>query len=401
MISPVRALLLAILLIPGSLPALAQRKVRAEVRADRVNLRAQPSLDSEVLASLRKGEILEVLGEESSPGSKEAWSRVVLPTSVPVWIFSPGVDKAGIVKNDKIYFRAGPGRNYSALGHLRQGNSVSVLREFDGWLQISPPEGAVAFVASRFLVVPGGGKATNAPATPSSAPQPASEPSRAVPPPAPAPSDTPPPTPPASLESPPVVDPNFQSAATPAVIEPTAPPAILEPAPSQFALPQDGVPFRFDTTVTEPSSPAIETPPSSSVDPAEPDSTSSPKSPRPRLPLGSPRDLASRSAAAPKNFPVLGTHPDPGRPTADEASIEPRQVTREGTVARTFSPQAPSHFELRDGFYGEGVLDYLYIEPQDDLKKFLGRRVRVEGEEYRDSRWRTPVLKIKSIELAP
>ncbi|MBN8247361.1 MAG: hypothetical protein J0L84_07945, partial [Verrucomicrobia bacterium] len=59
------------------------------------------------------------------------------------------------------------------------------------------------------------------------------------------------------------------------------------------------------------------------------------------------------------------------------------------------------HFELRDNFYGEGVLDYLYIEPQDDLKKFLGQRVRVEGEEYRDSRWRTPVLKVKSVELAP
>jgi len=403
--SSVRALLLAILLIPASLPALAQRPVHAVIRADRTNLRAQPSLDSEVLASLRKGEMVEVLGEQTSPGGKEQWSRVVLPTSVPVWIFSPGVDKAGIVKNEKIYFRAGPGKNYSVLGHLRRGNSVTILREFDGWLQISPPSGAVAFVASRLLTPSGGVTPPNAPAVPPPASQSTnSVPARATQAPAPTPSASIPPVqraaPGDSLESPPAGNSSSPTPASPAVTEPVSAPISSQPVSSPSTTVPDGVPTRSDITTATAASPSpADASASSNEDTTEPASTSVPKPQRSFR--GSPRDIASQSAAAPRKFPVLATDPDPGRPTSEEASIPPRQVTREGKVSRTFSPQAPSHFELRDGFYEEGVLDYLYIEPQEDLKKFLGLRVRVEGEEYRDSRWRTPVLRIKTIELAP
>jgi len=173
------------------------------------------------------------------------------------------------------------------------------------------------------------------------------------------------------------------------------PPPATTPPPSPTLATQDGVPTRA-ISATETAAPAGEAPDAASEPPF-----SSPAAPSFRSVRGSPKEIASRTAAAPREFPVLATDPDPGRPKPDEILVEPRRVTREGTVRRTLSPHAPSHFELRDGFYGEGVLDYLYIEPQDDLKKFLGQRVRVEGEEYRDSRWRTPVLKIKSVELAP
>lgn len=76
-------------------------------------------------------------------------------------------------------------------------------------------------------------------------------------------------------------------------------------------------------------------------------------------------------------------------------------MTREGIVRTTLSIQAPTDYELRNGFYEEGVIDYLFLEPQKDLKKFDRKRVRVQGEEYLDSRWVTPVLKIQSIELVP
>ena len=76
-------------------------------------------------------------------------------------------------------------------------------------------------------------------------------------------------------------------------------------------------------------------------------------------------------------------------------------MTRDGVVRLTWSPQAPSDYELGSLYSGEGVLNYLYLEPQSDLKKFVGKQVRVQGEEYLDSRWRTPVLKVKTIELNP
>ena len=101
------------------------------------------------------------------------------------------------------------------------------------------------------------------------------------------------------------------------------------------------------------------------------------------------------------SYPVLISDPDPTRPKPGQIPPEPRHVIREGVVHRTSSIQAPTTFELRDGFYNEGVLDYLFLEPQSDLLKFLGKRVRAEGEEYLDSRWRTPVLKAQTVELVP
>lgn len=133
--------------------------------------------------------------------------------------------------------------------------------------------------------------------------------------------------------------------------------------------------------------------------PTEPEPVAKP--PLPQIPPGSPRDLAGRRLPAQPSFPVLTSDPDPGRPKPGVTLPEPRQVTREGIVRTTLSIQAPTDYELRNGFYEEGVIDYLFLEPQKDLKKFDRKRVRVQGEEYLDSRWVTPVLKIQSIELVP
>lgn len=99
-------------------------------------------------------------------------------------------------------------------------------------------------------------------------------------------------------------------------------------------------------------------------------------------------------------YPVLTSDSEPPR-APDPVPDSPRQVLREGIVRKTWSPQAPTEYELREAEYNQGVMNYLFLEPQADLRKFVGQRVRVEGEEYRDSRWRTPVLKIQTIELAP
>jgi hypothetical protein len=88
-------------------------------------------------------------------------------------------------------------------------------------------------------------------------------------------------------------------------------------------------------------------------------------------------------------------------PVPKIATWEPRFVIREGKVAPTISIQAPTYYELRDGFYGEGPINYLLMEPQNELRQFLGKRVAVSGHEYYDSRWRLPVLKVEKIELAP
>ena len=397
----VRVLLAVLVAFVGSVSGLAQSHVRAMIRVDRTNLRAKPSKDAEILASLTKGEIVEVLGEEIPAGQKEAWSRVVLPASVPVWIYGSGVDKSGRIKNPTLNFRTGPGRNYSVLGTLRRGDSVVIQRESDGWRQITPPSGAVAYVASRLLTTPTP-PSSPAPVAKSTPPTPAvtrevtTPPTPAVRPPAP----STPATIPAPSQVPPVTktEPAPSPTAT-ATVPPTEPAAEPPPistvvfTPIATASPAPAI-DPVEPSPLEPESPVTAEP--TVVDPAP---AAEAPAPKPRPPLGSPRARLDAGLPASPVFPVLAADPDPTRPKPGDSLPEPRRVTREGVVHRTDSIQAPSDFELRDGFYNEGRLDYLYLEPQEDLKKFLGKRVHAEGEEYLDSRWRTPMLRVDTIRL--
>ncbi|MFO1461963.1 MAG: SH3 domain-containing protein [Verrucomicrobiota bacterium] len=404
----VRFLAALLALLPWSLPAIAQPHTVAAVRADRTNLRAQPSKDAEVLASLHKGELLEVLGEELPAGQKEIWSRVVLPSSVLVWVHSPGLDKAGVVRNETVNFRAGPGKNYSIIGSLRRGDSVVILREFDNWLQIAPPKGSTAYVASRLLgspeaplptptvsTAPPAQKLRNTPEEPTPTTTSLLPPSGAVPEkalegsadPAPNSPDAPTlqtPVPPRAKTSrdTPFPDPAWASIAKPVTPEqkPTAPAATAPPTPPPVA------PVSTPTQVEKVSQ--KKTTPESAHAILAPQRT------------GSPRDQL-KAGDRTTSYPLLTSDPDPGRPKPGSPPLAPREVIRDGVVRLTWSPQAPSDYELRSVYSGEGVLNYLYLEPQSDLKKFVGKQVRVQGEEYLDSRWQTPVLKVKTIELNP
>ncbi len=109
--------------------SLAEAQTRVVIKTDRTNVRAKPSLDAEILASLSKGQEVEVLGELTPPGSKETWSRIAMPSAVAVWVYGPLVDaKAGTVRAKELNYRAGPGRNYSVLGLLKKGDAIAVAR---------------------------------------------------------------------------------------------------------------------------------------------------------------------------------------------------------------------------------------------------------------------------------
>ncbi|HAB15890.1 MAG TPA: hypothetical protein DCE44_05515, partial [Verrucomicrobiales bacterium] len=144
----------------------------------------------------------------------------------------------------------------------------------------------------------------------------------------------------------------------------------------------DATPTRAEPVSAEPTS----TPAAPARVTSKPDSTTI--APLPPLPVGSPRALAAQPRTTP-------------RPSIPEPAPIPRYVVREGFVERTVSPQAPTDYELRGGFYREGLINYLLLEPQKDLRKFSGKRVMASGFEYSDSRWPTPVLKIQDIQLMP
>ena len=193
-------------------PAIADTAV---IKADRVNIRSEPSLDGEVLAWMKRGETVETRGE-----ARGGFVRIALPAKVAVWVYAPLVDRtARQVKAAEARLRVGPGRNYGELGVLKKGAALTEIRESDGWLQVEPPAGFSAYVGAQFVersstaaprvtaartggILPADGEAVRAPAP---APIQASAPTLPKAEPAPAPvlaSENPQPAPVPEAESP-------------------------------------------------------------------------------------------------------------------------------------------------------------------------------------------------------
>jgi uncharacterized protein YgiM (DUF1202 family) len=302
-----------------SLPA-AEFTRDAVAKGERTNVRARPSYDGEVLASLLRGETVTVLAEvegtEGEPGGNRTWAKVQMPAGVPVWVYGPLVNaQTKRVKGAVLKFRAGPGRNFSELGELKQGDAITEIRQLDGWIQIEPPTNAVAYIAASLLEIPA-----------------------------------------AAITAPPG---DVQPQAAPIAVAPVANPPRVEPLP----------------VVSEPQ------------------------------PVAAVQDVQVETVR--QKLPAADGNHD-GKPVSKPADDQrAREVVREGVVRRSANIQSPSYFELQSvhgpgGWFrkSEGLLDYLMVEDPDlKLEPFEGRRVFIKGEEWRDERWRTPVLKVQSIQL--
>ena len=339
----------------------------AVVMGNRANLRAAPSINADVVGTLTKGESVTVLEKipvvNPQPDEPTAWARVHLPASVKVWVFAAFVDeKSGAITAQDVKVRTGAGKNYPAVGELNQGALVSPVRTVDGWTQIQPPPGATAFVAADLLLA--------------GAALPPETPAKVVPPP-----------------------PSPSQAARAPLDRPVAPgkPAPAKEAPKSEAL----VPL----TPLTPAQPVSATPHKIDVvtrSTALPAATPDPNPSKPAAPVApAPESAKVQAVVSSTNLPPLevGASVQYRQPELVYDDKRPRRVMREGIVGLTVSPDGPGWYQLNSIRRSEGVHDYLIVEDakKADLSKWMGKHVFVEGEEYRDRRWRTPVLKVTSI----
>lgn len=159
---------------------------------------------------------------------------------------------------------------------------------------------------------------------------------------------------------------------------------LLEPAPPT------------DTPVTAPPADApTKAPAPAPAPPANDPAPETPAAPPVPGPAADPEVQPETAAAV-----AAPTRRPPEDPANRIESLPPRRVVqREGTVRRTRSIQAPTDFELRATDTGRR-LNYLWT-PADgpDLRGFLGRRVRVTGEEFLEPGWATPLIRVEQIRL--
>ncbi len=229
----------------------------AVVEANRVNVRGQARLKSEVVGRLTKGQQVTVLEEithnNSGPEEPSAWAKILLPQDIHVWVNTAFIDATNkTVLPRRLNLRAGAGENFSVLGRLQRGDSVKPVGTKGEWTEIEAPTNAYAFVAAQYLKQPAPGEL---PATPPAATAVAqapagtnAEPAAAMP------------TPPATTvaEAPAIVP----APTTPPATEPPATPSTPATTPAVTNAPAE----LASATTNEPPATSEEPPPKRIVD---------------------------------------------------------------------------------------------------------------------------------------
>ncbi len=127
----------------------------AEVAAGHVNARGQAGVKGEVVAHLTRGDTVNVLEQinlaKHASDEPAQWAKISYPTNADVWVSDRYIDANGTVTTAKLNLRAGPGENYSVVGVLQRGDTVSQIETRGHWMKIEAPTNAYAFVAAMYL----------------------------------------------------------------------------------------------------------------------------------------------------------------------------------------------------------------------------------------------------------
>lgn len=134
----------ACLLCGFILPAEAQKLTPMRVTAERVNLRAKPTLNAEVVGQLQEN------AQVSVRSIQDEWVEIVPPETIDLWVHRDFV-RMGVVQTKNLNVRAGPGINYNVVGDLNRGDAVVPRGEFGEWLKIAPPENSSLWMHSEYV----------------------------------------------------------------------------------------------------------------------------------------------------------------------------------------------------------------------------------------------------------
>ncbi len=102
-----------------------------------LNVRSGPGLNYNIVGSVKKGEIVNVIREVNGWGEINTDQWIYLSYTLPA---TPGnsFPKTVIINVSSLNVRSGPGTNNGVVGSVKKGETVKVTREVNGWGEINP-----------------------------------------------------------------------------------------------------------------------------------------------------------------------------------------------------------------------------------------------------------------------
>ncbi len=127
---------------------------RGTVKGQHSNVRSRPSMGSEVITQLHKGESVDVLERKTVTEREKPmdWFRIALPPTAKCYVSAKHLtDGAANVENLNV--RCGPGSNYRDIGKLTKGTKVEVVEKKGEWVQIRPTPECSGWIAAELVDV--------------------------------------------------------------------------------------------------------------------------------------------------------------------------------------------------------------------------------------------------------
>ena len=364
------------------------------VKAERVNVRTQPNILSEVVSQVNTGDNVQVLEtilhDKPIPGNPREWYRIGIPEGAVLWVAGDYLDPTGqTVTASRLNVRAGPSESYTVVARLNRGDKVERIKESGGWISIKPPASSFAYVATSFIDLI------------------------------------------SEAEQPPALEPELTTpveveAVSEEIYEET--PLLIVDNPNSGesrvikSTIQGNQPDNDESSIVQPV--AQNTPPT----PVQTD-ISPEENPAEQI---QPEVVTSQPIEELDNDPLLPENPEntTEQVVLEDSGLKPlesiesetmvaenpsdaldalrRIVTREGIVRRSRSIQSPTYHRLEDPLTHK-TMNYLYTgrlhlntaPSRTDLKPYEGYRIRVTGQESVDLRWpKIPVIEVEELKIA-
>lgn len=117
-----------------------------KVLKDKINVRARPDSNSEVIAGLKKGDTVDIRER------KGEWLKIAAPAGTKCYVAAKLI-KDGAATGDAINVRCGPGANFRDIGKLAKGEKVTVVEAKGEWTQIAPTANCSGWVAAELIEI--------------------------------------------------------------------------------------------------------------------------------------------------------------------------------------------------------------------------------------------------------
>lgn len=115
------------------------------VSATTLNVRARPTVKREVIAQVKRGAEVRIVGEI------QGWYRIEAPADTTCWVAERIINADGVATADSKVF-AGPGPMFAIIGTVSAGDTLRIhKRRADGWVRIGPTADTEAWVSANYI----------------------------------------------------------------------------------------------------------------------------------------------------------------------------------------------------------------------------------------------------------